>query len=98
MATEDSPRPRPQPRPSDQVVITKHADFRLHERAPELDLDAVRTEVTEALLSRRFRHQGKRYWLAWTPGMGRVYAIARGREARVVVLTVLTPRVERAAA
>lgn len=73
------------------IVFTKHADHRLAERCGDADLDRARDEIAAALGEGRVKHQGRGYWLCWTPDFARRYALARARggAAAVVVLTVM---------
>lgn len=84
------------PDPNARIVFTKHAEFRMVERAPDLDQHAARDEIIESLLSHRYTYQGRGYWMVWTAHEERRYSIHRGHERgyddRVtVVVTVLTP-------
>lgn len=85
-----------EPDPNARIVFTYHADFRLVERSPDLDLDQVRDEIVEAILSRRVEHRARNIWYIRTRHDERCYPVAL-HPGTIVVMTVLTSAAEAAA-
>lgn len=68
-----------------RVVITKHADARLHERFGESDLDVVRDEISDAIHDRHYTHRAHNFFYVFAGDRCYPVACARGR---VIVMTV----------